>query len=76
MVAPCSEAKAAGRVSPSGKFWSFLLSSLCLSPATCQRCAASSADTCPEAAREKQALEGGQEAEVPWALHPKPEAGQ
>lgn len=77
----CSEAKAAGRVSPSGKFWSFLLSSLGLSPAKCQQCAVSSVDTCPEAAKEKQVAGGaGQGPQGPnqgcWALHPKPEEGQ
>lgn len=53
------------RVSPSGKFWSFPLSSLCLSPATFLQCAGSSLETCPEAAKEKQEWLGKARVVVP-----------
>lgn len=41
-------------ISPSGKFWSFPLSSLCQSPATSLQCVRSSGETCPVAAKRKQ----------------------
>lgn len=53
------------KVSPSGKFWSFPLSSLCLYPATFLQCTGSSVETCPEAAKEKQDWLGGDRVVVP-----------
>lgn len=58
------------RSSPSGRFWSFPLSTLCLFPATFQQCAESSGELCLEAAKEKTGVTQGS-----WSSPPTPPQG-
>lgn len=71
-------------VSPSGKFWSSPVSSLCLSAATCQRCPGSSGGTCLAAAKTKRGcrwdrgqrpLSGSLGVESPSSSHRLPHQG-